>query len=103
MLFVYIRIPLFWWYTGKLVDVAEEVVESAEDGACLEVFVHVPGEDDVGVGGVVEDVGDEVLRKPFSKDNSVLDFIGIWTYSGDVHLMSPPLAMSVHGRTSISM
>ena len=66
MLFVYIRIPLFWWYTGTLVDIEEEVVERAEDGACLEVFVHVPGEDDGGVGGVVEDVGDEVLCGPVS-------------------------------------
>ena len=49
-----------------MVDVEEEVVERAEDGACLEVFVHVPGEDDGGVGGVVEDVGDEVLCKSVS-------------------------------------
>ena len=70
MLFVYICIPLFWWYAGELVDIEEEVVERAEDGAGLKVFVHVPGEDDGGVGGVVEDVGDEVLCKSVSTSQS---------------------------------
>lgn len=47
---------------GDFVDLVDEVVERGEDGAGLDVFVVVPGDDDAGERVEFEEGFDECLR-----------------------------------------
>ncbi len=62
VLVVHVRVPLLARHrTRDSVDVGEQVGERVEDGAGLDEFVHVPGEDDARVDVRCKDGLDKVL------------------------------------------